>query len=111
MNQLIIANTQHSIRANLYDDPNDFIARVSSEQTFSVEDICTKKLSYQLFNSVLTKTSSVNDQGNSRNLKIKGYKLKLAGNNANVGVFFVKKTSPQERIRWRLRANIQTVYY
>jgi hypothetical protein len=185
-----MGNTQHSIKANLYDnpltdDPNDFVARVSSERTLSVEDICAsatsrggadipaaamshgvnlflKELSYQLCNgfsvntgyftasplikgvfnstdekfdatkhsvvfqfnqgdtlrkelsnvsveiqgvadssiSILqvtdVKSGSVNDQITpNRNLKIKGYKLKLAGDNANVGVYFVNKDTAE----------------
>lgn len=40
------------------------------------------------------KTGSVNDLLTpNRNLKIKGYKLKLAGDNAAVGVFFVNQTT------------------
>jgi hypothetical protein len=188
-----MANTQHSIKANLYDnpltdDPNDFVARVSSERTLSVEDICAsatsrggadipaaamshgvnlflKELSYQLCNgfsvntgyftasplikgvfnstdekfdttkhsvvfqfnqgdtlrkelsnvsveivgvadssiSILqvtdVKSGSVNDQITpNRNLKIRGYKLKLVGDNANVGVYFVNKETT-ERIK------------
>jgi hypothetical protein len=185
-----MANTQHSIKANLYDnpltdDPNDFVARVSSERALSVEDICAsatsrggadisasamshgvnlflKELSYQLCNgfsvntgyftasplikgvfnsadekfdatkhsvvfqfnqgdtlrkelsnvsveiqgvadssiSILqvtdVKSGSVNDQITpNRNLKIKGYKLKLAGDNTNVGVYFVNNATAE----------------
>jgi len=42
------------------------------------------------------KSGSVNDQITpNRNLKIKGYKLKLAGDNANVGVYFVNKDTAE----------------
>lgn len=185
-----MANTQHSVKANLYDnpltdDPNDFVARVSSERALSVEDICAsattrggadisasamshgvnlflKELTYQLCNgfsvntgyftatplikgvfnskdekfdsnkhslvfqfnqgdtlrkelsnvsveivgvadstiSILqvtdVKTASVNDLITpNRNLKIKGYKLKLVGDNANVGVYFVNNATAE----------------
>lgn len=185
-----MTSTRHSIKANLYDnpltdDPNDFIARVSTERTLNVNDICDsavsrggadisasamshgvelflKEMAYQLcdgfsvntgyftasplikgvFNSadekfnaakhsvafqfnqgdtlrkelagvevsiqgvadssiaVLqvtdVKTGSVNDQLTpNRNLKIKGYKLKLAGDNAAVGVYFVNKDTAE----------------
>jgi len=45
------------------------------------------------------KTGSVNDLLTpNRNLRIKGYKLKLAGDNPAVGVFFVNQTT-SERIK------------
>lgn len=178
----------HRIKANLYenvltDDPNDFIARVSSERTLTVDEICAsaadrggadisaaamshsvslffKEMAFQLCNgfsvnadyftatpqikgvfnsstekftpgkhSVLfqftqgdklrkqlsdveveilgvadsslsifqvtdVKSGTLNDKLTpNRSLKIKGYKLKLAGDNANVGVYFVNQTT------------------
>jgi len=178
----------HKIKAYLYEnllteDPNDYVARVSSERTLGITEICNsavnrggadisaasmehginlffKEMGYQLcdgysvntgyftattlikgvFNSptetfntdkhsivfqfnqgdalrkeiqnievdilgvadtgiTITqvtdmKTGSVNDKLTAnRNLKIKGYKLKLAGDNATVGVYFVNQTT------------------
>jgi len=188
-----MANTLHRIKANLYDnllteDQNDFTARVSSERTLNVSDVCKsaanrggassspetmehnvnlflKEMGYQLsdgysvntgyftattlikgvFNSPTetfnpnkhaiifqfnqgdtlrkelpgiqvdilgvadsnitvvqvtdVKTGSINDKLTpERNLKIKGYKLKLAGENPAVGVYFVNQTTG-ERIK------------
>ena len=188
-----MATVKHKIRASLYDnslteDPNDFSARVSSERSLSVREICEsavarggadipaasmahatelffKEMAYQLcdgfsvntgyfmatplikgvFNSptekfnaekhsvlfqfnqgetlrkelslveveimgvadtgtVITqvtdmKTGFVNDKITpSRNLKINGYKLKIAGDNPNVGVYFINQ-STQSRMR------------
>jgi len=185
-----MANILHRIKANLYDnvlteDPNDYVARVSSERSLSITDVCKsavsrggastsaetmehnvnlflKEMSYQLsdgfsvntgyftastlikgvFNSpgetfntakhsiifqfnqgdtlrkelpgievdILgvadssisvaqvtdVKTGSVNDLLTpNRNLKIKGYKLKLTGDNPNVGVYFVNQTTSE----------------
>jgi len=183
-----MANILHKIKANLYpnlltEDPNDYVARVISERTLSVKEICKeavgrggaattaeamehnvnlflKEMGYQLsdgfsintgfftanalirgvFNSptetfnadkhailyqfnqgdllrkelssvaveitgvgdssiniseVLdVKTGSVNDLLTpNRNLRIKGYKLKLAGDNPAVGVYFVNQAT------------------
>jgi len=183
-----MANTLHRIKANLYDnllteDQNDFTARVSSERTLNVSDVCKsaatrggaasspetmehnvnlflKEMGYQLsdgysvntgyfmattlikgvFNSPTetfnpnkhaiifqfnqgetlrkelpgiqvdilgvadsnitvvqvtdVKTGSINDKLTpGRNLKIKGYKLKLAGESPAVGVYFVNQTT------------------
>ena len=183
-----MANILHKIKANLYpnlltEDPNDYVARVVSERTLSVKEICKeavgrggaattaeamehnvnlflKEMGYQLsdgfsintgfftanalirgvFNSptetfnadkhailyqfnqgdllrkelssvaveitgvgdssiniseVLdVKTGSVNDLLTpNRNLRIKGYKLKLAGDNPAVGVYFVNQAT------------------
>lgn len=188
-----MANIHHRIKAYLYDnvltdDPNDYIARVSSERTLNISEICTaaisrggaatseadmehnvslflKEMAYQLcdgysvntgyftanalikgvFNSpseafnvnkhavifqfnqgellrkelpdiavdilgvadsnisILqvtdVKTGSVNDLLTpNHNLKIKGYKLKIAGDNPDVGVFFVNQAT-QDRIK------------
>lgn len=188
-----MVNTLHKIKANLYpnlltEDPNDFSARVISERTLNIPEICKaavsrggastsaetmehnvnlflKEMSYQLsdgysvntgyftattlirgvFNSptetfnadkhailyqfnqgdllrkelgniaveitgigdssisiadvVDVKTGSVNDVITpNRNLRIKGYKLKLTGDNPNVGVFFVNQAT-QERTK------------
>lgn len=186
-------NILHKIKANLYpnlltEDPNDFSARVISERTLNVKEICKeavgrggaattseamehnvnlffKEMGYQLsdgysintgyfvantlikgvFNSPTetfntdkhaimyqfnqgdllrkelstigvvingvgdssisiaevmdVKTGSVNDLLTpNRNLRIKGYKLKLAGDNPAVGVYFVNQTT-SERIK------------
>jgi hypothetical protein len=183
-----MATILHKIKAYLYenlltDDPNDYVARVSSERSLNIDDICNaavnrggagssaqtmshnvslflQEMSYQLcdgysvntgyftattlikgvfnsptetFNSdkhaVLfqfnqgdtlrkvipnievdilgvadasisisqvtdVKTGTVNDKLTpNRNLRIKGYKLKLAGDNAAVGVYFVNQTT------------------
>jgi len=183
-----MTNTLHRIKANLYDnllteDPNDFTAKVSSERTLDVSDVCKsaatrggassspetmehnvnlflKEMGYQLsdgysvntgyftattlikgvFNSpsetfnpdkhsiifqfnqgetlrkelpgiqvdILgvaessiavaqvtdVKTGSINDRLTpARNLKIKGYKLKVAGENPAVGIYFVNQTT------------------
>jgi hypothetical protein len=188
-----MANILHKIKANLYpnlltDDPNDYVARVISERTLSLNEICKeavgrggaattaeamehnvnlflKEMGYQLsdgysvntgyftanalirgvFNSptetfntdkhailyqfnqgdllrkelssiaveitgvgdssisiaeVLdVKTGSVNDLLTpNRNLRIKGYKLKLAGDNPAVGVYFVNQVT-SERVK------------
>jgi hypothetical protein len=188
-----MANILHKIKANLYpnlltEDPNDYVARVISERTLSVKEICKeavgrggaattaeamehnvnlflKEMGYQLsdgfsintgyftanalirgvFNSptetfntdkhailyqfnqgdllrkelptvtveitgvgdssisiaeVLdVKTGSVNDVLTpNRNLRIKGYKLKLAGDNPAVGVYFVNQVT-SERVK------------
>jgi len=188
-----MANIHHRIKAYLYDnvltdDPNDYIARVSSERTLNISEICTaaisrggaasseadmehnvslflKEMAYQLYDgySVNTgyftanalikgvfnspseafnvnkhavifqfnqgellrkelpdiavdilgvadsniailqvtdvKTGSVNDLLTpNHNLKIKGYKLKIAGDNPDVGVFFVNQAT-QDRIK------------
>lgn len=184
-----MASIMHKIKAYLYenlltDDPNDYVARVSSERTLDISSICSsaanrggadvsaatmehsvklffKETKYQLydgysinvggyftaspvikgvFNSPTetfntdkhsigfqfiqgdalrsdlssievdilgvadssisisqvtdVKTNSVNDKLTpNRNLKIKGYKVKLAGDNATVGVYFVNQTT------------------
>lgn len=183
-----MANILHKIKANLYpnlltEDPNDFSARVISERTLNVKEVCKeavsrggaattaeamehnvnlflKEMGYQLsdgfsintgyflantlirgvFNSpteafnpdkhailyqfnqgdllrkelsgiaveitgigdssititevVDVKSGSVNDLLTpNRNLRIKGYKLKLVGDNPNVGVYFVDQTT------------------
>jgi len=188
-----MANILHKIKANLYpnlltEDPNDYVARVISERTLNVKEICKeavgrggaattaeamehnvnlflKEMGYQLsdgfsintgyftanalirgvFNSptetfntdkhailyqfnqgdllrkelssiaveitgvgdssisiaeVLdVKTGSVNDLLTpNRNLRIKGYKLKLAGDNPAVGVYFVNQVT-SERVK------------
>jgi len=188
-----MADILHKIKANLYpnlltEDPNDFVARVISERTLNVKDICKvavsrggapttaeamehnvnlflKEMGYQLsdgysintgyftantlirgvFNSptetfntdkhailyqfnqgdllrkelpnisveikgigdssitvnevIDVKTGSVNDLITpNRNLRIKGFKLKLAGDNPAVGVYFVNQTT-QERTK------------
>jgi len=188
-----MADILHKIKANLYpnlltDDPNDYIARVISERTLNVRDICKvavsrggaattaeamehnvnlfmKEMGYQLsdgysintgyftantlirgvFNSptetfntdkhailyqfnqgellrkelpnisvemkglgdssinvsevVDVKTGSVNDLLTpNRNLRIKGFKLKLAGDNPAVGVYFINQAI-QERTK------------
>lgn len=188
-----MADILHKIKANLYpnlltEDPNDYAARVISERTLNVKEICKgavtrggapttaeamehnvnlflKEMTYQLsdgysvntgyftanalirgvFNSptetfntdkhailyqfnqgdllrrelpnisveitgvadtsinitevVDVKTGSVNDLITpGRNLRIKGYKLKIAGENRGVGVCFVNQTT-QERIK------------
>jgi len=188
-----MANILHKIKANLYpnlltEDPNDYVARVISERTLNVKEICKeavgrggaattaeamehnvnlflKEMGYQLsdgfsintgyftanalirgvFNSptetfntdkhailyqfnqgdllrkelptiavditgigdssisiaeVLdVKTGSVNDVLTpNRNLRIKGYKLKLAGDNPAVGVYFVNQVT-SERVK------------
>ena len=185
-----MANILHKIKANLYpnlltEDPNDYVARVVSDRTLSVKEICNeavgrggaattaeamehnvnlflKEMGYQLsdgfsintgyftanalirgvFNSptetfnadkhailyqfnqgellrkelpnvaveitglgdssisiseVLdVKTGSVNDLLTpSRNLRIKGIKLKLAGDNPAVGVYFVNQATSE----------------
>lgn len=185
-----MANNLHRIKANLYDnvltdDPNDYLARVSSERTLNITDVCKsavsrggastsaetmehnvnlflKEMAYNLcdgfsvntgyftattlikgvfnkpdetfnpakhsiifqFNQGDTlrkelagievdilgvadssisiaqvtdvKTGSVNDQLTpNRNLRIKGYKLKLAGDNPTVGVYFVNQTTAE----------------
>ena len=183
-----MANTLHRVKAYLYDnllteDPNDFTAKVSSERTLSVADVCNsavtrggasvsaadmehnvnlflKEMGYQLcdgfsvntgyfmattlikgvFNSPTesfdpskhsvifqfnqgdtlrkeitnieveimgvadnsititqvtdVKSGSVNDVITpNRNLKIKGYKVKIAGDNPAVGVSFFNETT------------------
>lgn len=188
-----MANILHKIKANLYpnlltEDLNDYVARVISERTLNVKEICKeavsrggaattaeamehnvnlflKEMGYQLsdgfsintgyftanalirgvFNSPTetfnadkhailyqfnqgdllrkelsniaveitgvgdssisiaevqdVKTGSVNDLLTpNRNLRIKGYKLKLAGDNPGVGVYFVNQTT-QERTK------------
>ena len=188
-----MADILHKIKANLYpnlltEDPNDYVARVISERTLNVKEICNgavtrggaqtsaetmehnvnlflKEMAYQLsdgysvntgyftantlirgvFNSLTEtfntdkhailyqfnqgdvlrkglssiavemkglgdssisisevqdiKTGSVNDQLTpNRNLRIKGFKLKLAGDNPAVGVYFVNQTTT-ERIK------------
>ncbi len=188
-----MANILHKIKANLYpnlltEDPNDYVARVISERTLNVTEICKaavsrggaatsaetmehnvnlflKEMGYQLsdgfsvntgyftattlirgvFNSptetfntdkhailyqfnqgdllrkelsniaveitgigdssisiaevVDVKTGSVNDVITpNRNLRIKGYKLKIAGDNPAVGVYFVNQAT-QERTK------------
>jgi hypothetical protein len=185
-----MANTLHHVKAYLYDnllteDPNDFTARVSSERTLSVTDVCNsavtrggasvsaadmehnvnlffKEMGYQLcdgfsvntgyftattlikgvFNSPAesfnpskhsvifqfnqgdilrkeisnievdimgvadnsititqvtdVKTGSVNDVITpNRNLKIKGYKVKIAGDNPAVGISFVNNNTSE----------------
>lgn len=186
-----MATIMHKIKAYLYenlltDDPNDYVARVSSERTLDISSICSsaanrggadvsaatmehsvklflKEMRYQLcdgysinaggyftaspvikgvFNSPTetfnnnkhsivfqfnqgdslrselpfievdilgvadtsisilqitdVKTGSVNDKLTpNRNIKIKGYKLKLAGDNAKVGVYFVNQTTDE----------------
>jgi len=182
-----MANNLHRVKAYLYDnllteDPNDFTARVSSERTLNVADVCNsavtrggasvsaadmehnvnlfcKEMTYQLcdgfsvntgyftatplikgvFNSPTesfnpdkhsvmfllnqgdlmrkeipnieieimgvadnsititqvtdVKTGSVNNVITpNRNLKVKGYKLKLAGDNPSVGVSFIDES-------------------
>lgn len=188
-----MADVLHKIKANLYpnlltEDPNDFTARVISERTLNISDVCKvavsrggapttaeamehnvnlflKEMVYQLsdgfsintgyftantlirgvFNSskeafntdkhailyqfnqgdllrkelpnitveitgvgdssinisevVDVKTGSVNDLITpNRNLRIKGFKLKLAGDNPAVGVYFVNQAT-QERTK------------
>jgi hypothetical protein len=188
-----MANILHKVKANLYpnlltEDPNDYVARVISERTLNVNDVCKvavsrggaattaeamehnvnlflKEMGYQLsdgysintgyftantlirgvFNSPAetfntdkhailyqfnqgdllrkelpnitveitgigdssisinevmdVKTGSVNDLLTpNRNLRIKGYKLKLAGDNPAVGVYFINQAT-QERIK------------
>jgi hypothetical protein len=188
-----MADILHKIKANLYpnlltEDPNDYVARVISERTLNVKEICNgavtrggaqttaesmehnvnlflKEMAYQLsdgysvntgyftanalirgvFNSLnetfntdkhailyqfnqgdvlrkglsniavemkglgdssITinevqdiKTGSVNDLLTpNRNLRIKGFKLKLAGENPAVGVYFVNQAT-SERIK------------
>jgi hypothetical protein len=188
-----MADILHKIKANLYpnlltEDPNDYVARVISERTLNVKEICNvavtrggaqttaeamehnvnlflKEMAYQLsdgysvntgyftantlirgvFNSLneafntdkhailyqfnqgdmlrkglsniavemkglgdssITinevqdiKTGSVNDLLTpNRNLRIKGFKLKLAGENPAVGVYFINQTT-SERIK------------
>jgi len=188
-----MANILHHVKANLYDnvlteDPNDYVARVSSERSLSTSDVCKsavsrggastsaetmehnvnlflKEMGYQLsdgfsvntgyftagalikgvFNSSTetfnpnkhsiifqfnqgdilrkglseiqvdivgvadssisveqvtdVKTTSVNDLITpNRNLKIKGYKLKLAGDNPGVGVFFVNAAGERTKV-------------
>lgn len=188
-----MAKILHKVKAYLYpnvltDDPNDFTARVSSERSLGVKEICAsavarggapttaeamehnvnlflKEMGYQLsdgfsintgyftattlvkgvfhsatekFNpekhSILfqfnqgellrrelpgievdvlgvgdsnlsivhvqdVKTGSVNDRITpNRNLRIKGYKLKLAGDNEAVGIYFVNNAT-EERIK------------
>jgi hypothetical protein len=188
-----MANILHKVKANLYpnlltEDPNDYVARVISERTLNINDVCKvavsrggaattaeamehnvilflKEMGYQLsdgfsintgyftantlirgvFNSptetfntdkhailyqfnqgdllrkelpnisveisgigdssitvnevIDVKTGSVNDLITpNRNLRIKGFKLKLAGDNPAVGVFFVNQAT-QERTK------------
>ena len=183
-----MADIKHKIKANLYDNlltdnPNDYSARVISERTLNIRDICNsavsrggapstaeamehnvnlflKEMAYQLsdgysvntgyftanaqirgvfdsatekfdpqkhsilfrFNQgdtlrkelsnievqilgvsdgsivishvVDVKTGSVNDQLTpGRNLKIKGSKLKIAGDHSDVGVYFIDETN------------------
>jgi len=185
-----MANILHKVKANLYpnlltEDPNDYVARVISERTLNISDVCKvavsrggapttaeamehnvnlflKEMGYQLsdgfsintgyftastlirgvfniptetFNtdkhSILyqfnqgdllrkelpnitveitgigdssitvtevidVKTGSVNDVITpNRNLRIKGYKLKLAGDNRGVGIFFVNQATQE----------------
>jgi hypothetical protein len=82
-----MANTLHHVKAYLYDnllteDPNDFTARVSSERTLSVTDVC---------NSAVTRggaSVSAAEMEHNVNLFLKemGYQL-CDGFSVNTGYF------------------------
>jgi hypothetical protein len=96
----------HTIKAWLYDNPltrdnpNDYIARVRSDRSLSISDICQlAETGATIIQVVDIKTGSINDLLTpNRNLKISGHNIRVEGKNEENGVYFIHRDT-QERTK------------